>query len=218
MKRLIELDDVSAGYDGKTVLHNISLQIGEKDFVGITGPNGGGKTTLIKVLLGLIRPTSGVVRRFGEGEQLRLGYLPQINGIDRNFPISVREVLLSGLLSPANRWKVRSEQKKRVEEVLSLVGMEEAADRPIGELSGGQLQRILLGRAIAAEPQLLVLDEPESHLDKSFEERFPALLREVSRQSAVVLVSHSLARVTPLLQTTLFIEGTIVRQTPAEMP
>jgi zinc transport system ATP-binding protein len=217
MSVLIELDKVSAGYDGKTVLHNISLQISEGDFIGITGPNGGGKTTLIKVLSGLLKPTSGTVRRFGGG-QLRLGYLPQISGIDRKFPISVGEVLLSGLLSAADRRRVRAEHRQRIAEVLSLVGMEGAENRPIGELSGGQLQRILLGRAIAATPQLLVLDEPESHLDKSFEERFPALLQAVSRQSAIVLVSHSLASVAPLIRTTLFVEGTILQTTPTATP
>ncbi|MDR3129139.1 MAG: ATP-binding cassette domain-containing protein [Tannerellaceae bacterium] len=192
MRTWIELEQVSAGYNGKIVLRDISLQVGERDFVLITGPNGGGKTTLVKVLSGLLAPMRGCIRRYGEGtgERIRIGYLPQVHAIDRKFPISVREVIFSGLIAEKPRWGFLQGQKKRVEEVLSLIGMQEAADSPVGELSGGQLQRALLGRAIVSSPQLLILDEPESHLDKSFEGRFHSLVEILSRCSAIVLVSH----------------------------
>ena len=176
MQKLIEIKDVTAGYGNKTVLKDVSLDVLEGDFLGIIGPNGGGKTTLLKVILGLLQPNSGTIRFYQDGKQvpfLRIGYLPQLNNIDKKFPITVRDVISSGLASE-KRWirGFNDQQQKRIDEVVAQMGLEELVKRPIGELSGGQLQRVLLGRSIVSDPQVLILDEPNSYVDKRFESHF----------------------------------------------
>ena len=167
MDKLIELREVTAGYGNKIALRNVTLDVWKNDFLGIIGPNGGGKTTLLKVILGLLPPISGTIRFYDENVEvpsLKIGYLPQMSQIDKKFPISVREVISSGLSAekPLFRPFNRS-QRERVDEVIVQMGLEELAGRAIGELSGGQLQRVLLGRSIVSRPQVLILDEPNSH-------------------------------------------------------
>jgi zinc transport system ATP-binding protein len=164
MDKLIELREVTAGYGNKIALRNVTLDVWKNDFLGIIGPNGGGKTTLLKVILGLLPPISGTIRFYDENVEvpsLKIGYLPQMSQIDKKFPISVREVISSGLSAekPLFRPFNRS-QRERVDEVIVQMGLEELAGRAIGELSGGQLQRVLLGRSIVSRPQVLILDEP----------------------------------------------------------
>ena len=150
MKRLIELENITAGYDRKIVLKQVSLTIWEDDFLGIIGPNGGGKTTLLKVILGLLRPQEGTVRFYQDDQPvsgLKIGYLPQMSLIDRKFPISVHEVIASGLASEKPCFRnYRADQLQRIEEVVVQMGLEDLQYRSIAELSGGQLQRVLLGR------------------------------------------------------------------------
>ena len=167
--KMIELDSVAMQWDNHVALQNVCLSINEGDFVAITGPNGGGKTTLLRLILRLIKPTSGrVVYRSGgaEVDELEIGYLPQKNQIDSRFPITVEEVVALGLMSQKHLSK--QERKERVRQTIALMGLEEHAKRLIGELSGGQLQRTLLGRAVVSRPRVLVLDEPLSYVDKSF--------------------------------------------------
>ncbi|MDR3127416.1 MAG: ATP-binding cassette domain-containing protein [Tannerellaceae bacterium] len=194
MSLLIELAGITAGYNGIAIVEDLTLEVREGDFIAITGANGGGKTTVLKVLTGLLRPFSGIIRRGGVGgEGLRIGYLPQVSVIDKTFPISVREVIVSGLLR--GMWPFGGLGRGyggRVEEVLEMVGMGGYGSRAIGKLSGGELQRVLLGRAIVSSPDLLVLDEPESHLDKGFAEGLCGLLGSfLGERSAIVVASHS---------------------------
>ena len=204
MNKLIDIKHVTASYGTKTVLRDISLNIWENDFLGIIGPNGGGKTTLLKVILGLLSPVSGNIRFFkGEKEvsSLKIGYLPQMNNIDKKFPISVREVIASGLAAEKPRFKSYTpSQQQRVEEVLHQMGLEELSKRAIGELSGGQLQRVLLGRSIVAKPEVLILDEPNSYVDKRFESRFYQLLEEINKESAIILVSHDIGTILSMVK------------------
>lgn len=199
MNKLIELQGITVGYGEKVVLHDVSLDVWEGDFLGIIGPNGGGKTTLLKIILGLLSPAEGILKFYREGKEvpgLKIGYLPQVNLIDRKFPISVKEVVSSGLSSEKPLFRgFTKEQEKRIEEVIFQMGLEELVTRPIGELSGGQLQRVLLGRAIVSRPQVLILDEPNAYVDKRFELRFNELLDEVNKQSAIILVSHDLGTI-----------------------
>ena len=185
MEKLIELQQVTAGYEQKTVLRDITLTVWEKDFLGIIGPNGGGKTTLLKVILGLLTPRSGSIHFYAKGEEvpaLKIGYLPQMSLIDKKFPISVKEVIASGLSAEKPLFRrYNAAQEQRIAEVIVQMGLEELANRPIGALSGGQLQRVLLGRSIVSRPQLLILDEPNSYVDKRFESRFYQLLVEINR-------------------------------------
>lgn len=213
MEMLIELENITAAYGNKTVLRDISLSVRKDDFLGIIGPNGGGKTTLLKVILGLLSPTSGTLRFYNDGEttsSLRIGYLPQLNNIDKKFPISVREVIASGLASGKPFFRsFQPAQWQRVDEVIDQMGLEELTGRAIGELSGGQLQRVLLGRSIVSRPQLLILDEPNSYVDKRFESRFYQLLEEINKESAIILVSHDIGTVLAMVKNIACVNETL---------
>lgn len=213
---LIEIKNLSAGYDNHTVLRNVNLTVYDRDFLGIIGPNGGGKTTLIKCILGLLKPTAGEIlysdKRFVASDKqrgtaqrpalttnrsvLKMGYLPQYNSIDRKFPITVEEVILSGLSSQKSlisRFTATHREKAR--QVIARMGLEGLEKRAIGALSGGQLQRALLGRAIISDPALVVLDEPSTYIDKRFEARLYELLAEINHDCAIILVSHDIGTV-----------------------
>ncbi|RHJ82711.1 metal ABC transporter ATP-binding protein [Parabacteroides sp. AM08-6] len=213
MDKLIELENVTAGYGNKTVLKDVSLTVYKDDFLGIIGPNGGGKTTLLKVILGLLSPVSGSIRFFRDGKSvssLKIGYLPQLNNIDKKFPISVREVIASGLAAEKPLFRsFNMKQQERVSEVIVQMGLEELSGRAIGELSGGQLQRVLLGRSIVSRPQLLILDEPNSYVDKRFESRFYQLLVEINKESAIILVSHDIGTVLTMVKNIACVNETL---------
>jgi len=213
MNKLIEINNVYAGYGEKKVLRDISLAVSQDDFLGIIGPNGGGKTTLLKVILGLLKPESGTIRFFEKGHEvpsLKIGYLPQINMIDKKFPISVREVISSGLSSEKPLFKGFSrKQNQRIDEVIGQMELVELSSRPIGELSGGQLQRVLLGRAIVSHPRVLILDEPNSYVDKRFETRFYQLLEEINKESAIILVSHDMGTVLSMIKNIACVNETL---------
>lgn len=194
-KGVIELNDVVVGYDDSIILDNVSLRIDEGDFIAITGPNGGGKTTLLRVILRLIRPTSGMVAyRYGGCvvKRLPIGYLPQKNMIDSKFPVTVDDVIASGLLQGFFH-KQTKEEKQKIEEIVSLVGVEEYRKQPIGSLSGGQLQRTLLGRALISDPKVLILDEPLSYVDKRFEHQIYGIIEDLSKHTTIILVSHEMS-------------------------
>lgn len=213
MNKRIEIEHLTAGYPGKKVLDDVCLNVWENDFLGIIGPNGGGKTTLLKVILGLLRPEKGEIRFFQEGQPvpaLKIGYLPQTHLIDRKFPISVWEVISSGLSSEKPLFRgFNASQQERIEGVIEQMGLEGLDHRPIGELSGGQLQRVLLGRAIVSRPELLILDEPSSYVDKRFETRFYELLHEINKETAVILVSHDLGTILPLVKNIACVNETL---------
>lgn len=199
---MIALDHVTLTRDGRRVLDDVSFVVNEGDFVAVTGPNGGGKTTLLRIILGLLRPTSGTVK---VSAGTSIGYLPQKNQIDSHFPITIREVVESGLA--AVKGLSRSERSAKVERVLGMVEMEGHAGRPIGELSGGQLQRTLLGRAIISEPGLLVLDEPLSYIDKRFEEHLYSLIGEIARTTTILLVSHEMTAIAGMASRHIIVDG-----------
>ena len=213
MEKLIEIKDVTALYDIKPVLNCVSLDVLEYDFLGIIGPNGGGKTTLLKIILGLMKPASGKISFFENGKSvssLKIGYLPQINPIDKRFPISVHEVISSGLAGEKPLFKnFTASQKERVNELILKMGLEKFAKRAIGELSGGQLQRALLARAIVSRPQLLILDEPNTYVDKKFESQFYELLGEINKNTAIILVSHDVGTLLPMVKNVACVNETL---------
>ena len=210
---IIKIENLSAGYDRKTVLHDINLEISEKDFLGIIGPNGGGKTTLMKVILGLLKPSEGKITFYDNEmpvEQLEIGYLPQYNSIDKKFPISVYEVILSGLNRQKSLFsRFTKEHHERVKETISMMGLEGMENKPIGQLSGGQMQRALLGRAIVSNPKAIILDEPNTYIDKCFEARLYSLLEEINKQRAVILVSHDIGSVLQTVKSIACVNGTL---------
>lgn len=201
--KLIEIRDLSAAYGRQVVLKNVSLDVFEHDFLGIIGPNGGGKTTLLKLILGLLKPLSGEVRFCREGLKSNIGYLPQINQIDRKFPILVSEVVESGLGTDT------TDKQARMDEVIYTMGLEEICHKPIGQLSGGQLQRVLLARAMVNRPALLILDEPSSYVDKRFESRFYDVLSEINHDTAIVLVSHDVGTVISMVKNIACVNETL---------
>ncbi|MDE6778022.1 MAG: ATP-binding cassette domain-containing protein [Alistipes sp.] len=203
MESIIELRDVAVDYDGYRALDGVNLDIRRDDFIGIIGPNGGGKTTLVNAILGNI-PHSGSIRLsqelFRNGERL-IGYMPQISTFDRSFPISVEEVVMSGLQSARGFCaRYTREDRHRACELLAKAGIADTARKPIGEISGGQMQRAMLCRAIIADPRLLILDEPTTYVDNRFEKELYTLLQELSRRMAIIMVSHDIGTITSVVR------------------
>lgn len=201
MQDILELKDITAGYDHQPVLEHVNFTIREGDFIGIIGPNGGGKTTLLKVILGLLKPFSGVVI-YHTSKQNLFGYLPQNNRFDQRFPINVTEVVLSGLMSGKGLYKsyTRADRKKAWE-LLDKYGMGNYKKSPIGDLSGGQMQRVFLCRAIISSPRILILDEPTTYVDSNFEKEFYPILEELNKSLSIVMVSHDLGTICSYVKT-----------------
>ena len=222
MNSIIQINGLSAGYDGKTVLHQVDLAVYEKDFLGIIGPNGGGKTTLIKCILGLHQPSEGSIRFYKNGQEIpdmNMGYLPQYNTIDKKFPISVYEVILSGLSKQKSIFRRYSkEQHELVRQMIARMGLEGMEERSIGSLSGGQLQRALLGRALVSNPEVVILDEPNTYIDKRFEAKLYSLLEEINRERAIILVSHDIGTVLKNVKTIACVNETVHYHPHTEVP
>ncbi len=199
MVPLIDIRHLTVGYEENIILSDVSMTIHDKDFIGVIGPNGGGKTTLLKAILGLLQPFRGEVifhDCMTEGNHHRIGYLPQINNIDRKFPISVSEVVKSGLMS--KKRIIKKYAQKDLEyagELMNEMGIYEIRNKAIGELSGGQIQRTLLCRALVNHPKLLVLDEPNTYVDNRFEKELYEKLRRFNENIAILLVSHDIGTI-----------------------
>jgi zinc transport system ATP-binding protein len=204
MEKLVELKSVYAGYNDEVILNNVSLDIYDNDFIGIIGPNGGGKTTLLKVILGLIKPFKGTVKVFHSDSDKRnpIGYLPQFNKIDHKFPIKVIDIVLSGLMF-GNKlfFKYAKSDYTKACDTLKRIGISNLKDYPVGELSGGQLQKVLLARAIVSSPQLLILDEPNTYVDNQFEGELYEILNELNKEMAIIIVSHDLGTIASYIKT-----------------
>lgn len=213
MRPLLEIRDLSAGYDSLIILHEVNLVIYELDFVGVIGPNGGGKTTLLKTILGLLPPISGEII-FDESmtcdNSNKIGYLPQINNIDRKFPITVFDVVRSGLMSRKRLiGKYTSQENERAKDLLSEMGIYEIRNKAIGELSGGQIQRTLLCRALVNDPKLLVLDEPNTYVDNRFERELYEKMRILNDQLTILLVSHDLGTISTYVKSFACVNGSL---------
>ena len=199
-REVVEVRDLRVSVNHENILDDVNLKIQEGTFLGLIGPNGGGKTTLLKTILGLIRPDRGEVRVFGlppddHRNRGRIGYLPQRAYADLTFPVSAFDVVLMGRYSRIGIWRrPTAEDRRRAMEKLSAVGMAHLRDRPIGHLSGGEQQRVFIARALASDPQLLLLDEPTAGVDTSAQQSFYGLLGELKKEYAltIVLVSHDI--------------------------
>ncbi len=196
---LVKLEDVWVLYDGVPVLEGVNLPIESGDFLAIIGPNGGGKTTLLKVILGLVTPSRGRVSVLGKAPQQSrqiIGYIAQHNLFDSNFPINVREVVLMGRSGRAGLFRrYGKEDNVAAEKALQTVGMLGYSERQIGKLSGGEQQRVFIARALVTEPKLLLLDEPTASVDPAMQTEFYELLEKLKEQMAIVIVSHDLSAV-----------------------
>lgn len=199
MTPIIQLENISAAYGQKTVLQDVNLTVYDHDFLGIIGPNGGGKTTLVQLIIGLKKPSGGQIKFYRNGtlaDHISMGYLPQYNDIDKKFPISVQEVVLSGLSGQKKLFsRFTSKHHHMVDETLAKMQLTELRRRAIGTLSGGQLQRVLLARAIVARPEVLILDEPNTYIDRQFQEQMYQMLNDINRDCAIIIVSHDIGSI-----------------------
>ncbi len=211
MDKVIELEGVWFFYDRLPILESVDLVVHKGDFLGIIGPNGGGKSTLLKVILGLIKPSKGTVKVLGtdpEKARKRIGYVPQYNVFNLDFPISVREVVLMGQIGRKGLFKRYSrEDIKAAENALKTVEMFEYRDRQIGELSGGQRQRVFIARSLIGEPEILLLDEPATGIDTMMQKEFYELLEILKSSVTIIMVSHDLTAVSVLVDKIACLNG-----------
>ena len=199
-EKLVEISGVHFFYNSSPLLTDVNLTIHEGDFVGVVGANGSGKTTLVKLLLGHLTPQKGTIRYYSKGNLVAapsIGYLPQYSAVDKRFPLSVREVVETGLLTSRKMWNpfIASDDRHRVDTTLEQMGLTHLSSVPIGNLSGGELQKVILARAIVSSPRLLLLDEPDTYLDSCSQERLYELLKEINKNCAILLVSHDVSAV-----------------------
>lgn len=203
--KAIEIDNLSVKLGGKEVLKDITLSLEEGRFIGIVGPNGGGKTTLLRTILGLVKPASGTIHIFGNPPEEVLkkggifGYLPQALKIEQDFPVRVIDVVMMGRYGKIGilRWLGKKDRKKAME-CLSMMGIEELKDLPFGNLSGGQQQRVSIARALAGEPGILLLDEPSTSIDVVGQEDFYHLMKGLQKRFnlTILMASHDIGTIT----------------------
>ena len=190
---LVSVRDVSFSYGYERVLKNISLDIYPKDYLAIIGPNGGGKTTLVKIMLGLLKPDSGEVIWSEKSGKRQIGYVPQFATFERDFPLTVREVVLMGRLSSSLWWqKVSAEDKSITAEIMQSMGLETLSDKPVGKLSGGELQRVMIARALVTNPKILFLDEPNASIDSDSRFKLTAILEDLNKNIPIVVITHDI--------------------------
>jgi zinc transport system ATP-binding protein len=207
---LVEVRDVTFGYGQEVVLDHVSLEISAHDFLAVIGPNGGGKTTLLKAILGLVRPWSGEVAfhlpsgpsgSSGSNPRGRLGYVPQFSTFDRDFPLRIADMVLMGRLGRRSLLRPYSrEDRAAAHDTLERLGLAAVARSHVSEVSGGQLQRALIARALVAAPEILFLDEPTASIDAESRETLRELMMELNRSIPIVVVTHDVTSLAPMVK------------------
>lgn len=212
MAPAISVQDLTFGYSGEPVLKSVSFEIEEGEFIGVIGPNGGGKSTLLKIIMGLLYPDKGKVVVLGKEPKAALdciGYVPQHPRFDRSFPISVLELVLMGRLKSLPWYGIYAKEDiSAAKDALKQVGIENLASRALDTLSGGQLQRALIARALASKPQILLLDEPTASVDKEAGTQIFSLLKALRPHVTIILVTHDLKTAVEMVDRVLCIELT----------
>ena len=217
----VDIRNLWFSYDSLPVLQDVNLSISTRQRVCMVGPNGGGKTTLVKLILGLLRPTRGVVRVLGGQpavERKRIGYAPQHAAFDPKFPVSVMDVVLMGRIGQTGvLGPYRRSDRLAAGDALQAVGLGDLTRRAFSDLSGGQRQRVLIARAIVSSPELLLLDEPTANLDLGVEAEFHQLLEQLSEKLTLVMVSHDVGFVSQLVDKVVCVHGTVAVHPTAEL-
>lgn len=215
MSNAIEIRNVSVQYGQHSALKGVEMKVPEGDYLGIIGPNGGGKTTLLKAILGLIPVRSGQIELFGKPAiqgRSEVGYVPQFASMDKGFPITLYDVVLTGRQRPGLSlfFRYSKEDRNMTEELLEQVGILHLAKRQIAELSGGEFQKMLIARALATKPKLLLLDEPTANVDATARNQIYQLLEELNQSITIVLVTHDLLAVSAQVQSLACLNGRLV--------
>lgn len=209
----IELENLCFSYDETHILQKVCLKIRKGEFIGIMGPNGGGKTTLLKLLLGFLSPTSGRIKVSG-----RIGYVPQVQRTDRDFPITVQELILLGALSKTTFWGTYpSEIKEKANALIDLLGLREHKHKVFGSLSGGLAQRALLARALLSDPDLLLLDEPTANIDAASTKVIYEMLEKLKGDKTILVVTHDLKTIIERVDRVLCVQGEVSAFLPKEV-
>jgi zinc transport system ATP-binding protein len=219
---IVEIEKLSFSYPNTSVLSNVSLTVNQGEMIGIIGPNGGGKTTLLKLIMGFLKPTKGKIRVFGESpfnhSKQELAYVPQAMRFDRQFPISVLEVVLSGLLSQLPWYgRFRQTDRQAAFEALEKVGLAQFYQAPFGSLSGGQAQRILIARALVSNPKLLLLDEPTASVDSQAQADIYTILKKLQGKVTTLMVTHDLRTAVDLVQRLFCVQGSVFSLKPEQV-
>lgn len=217
----VVFDHVFFAYHGQSVLKDVCFSIQQGEFAGIIGPNGGGKTTLLKLIMGFLRPASGDIKIFEKTPQSalqQLAYVPQTLGFDRQFPISVLELILSGRLSRLPWYgKHSNEDYEASYDALEMVGLSEFRHVAFGTLSGGQIQRALIARALVSEPKLLLLDEPTASVDTQAEADIYSILNELRGKMTILMVTHDLTAAIDRVERVICVQGSVMSLKPEEV-
>lgn len=204
---VISAQDLTVRYEQHIALEKVSFEAMHGDFIGIIGPNGGGKTTLVKTILGLLEPSAGHIHI---AKDAVIGYVPQVTTFDKNFPISVMDVILTGHLPKGFKLghRFKGHDEDHAKKVMERLGIIDLANRQIGQLSGGQLQRVLIARALMNHPTILVLDEPTASVDQDTKKRIYEMLRELSKSMTILMITHDTSDMLPYLDHCIYINRT----------
>jgi zinc transport system ATP-binding protein len=218
---VIEIENLSFSYNGAPVLENVTVRIDRFDYVSAVGPNGGGKTTLLKLILGLLKPNRGTIRVLGrspEQARSRIGYVPQYFQFDSQFPIRVLDVVLMGRLHGSGQiGRYRRSDREAAVQALGEVGLPDVGHRPFSELSGGQRQRILIARALATHPELLLLDEPTAHIDAAAQEELVRFLHDLNQRLTVIMVTHDVGFISSYVKSVMCVNRRVVMHPTQEI-
>ncbi|MEA1969893.1 MAG: ABC transporter ATP-binding protein [Thermodesulfobacteriota bacterium] len=214
------LKDVSFSYRNRKIIENVNIKIPHGEFATIVGPNGGGKTTLLKLLLGLLKPDTGTIEIFGktpEKSRFNVGYMPQYSKLDMQFPVTVMDVVLMGRLTRKIWGRYSKKDRKSASDALNEVRLIDFATRHFSELSGGQKQRVLIARALCSDPRLLLLDEPTSNIDHETEQVFFEMLERLNSRMTILLVSHDLGFASQKVKSVICVNRQVVIHPTTEM-
>lgn len=220
MKKIIKFENVNFCYKIKPVLKDVNLSINEGDFIGIIGPNGGGKTTLLKLLMGMLTPHKGKVKVFNKDPKDirdKFGYVPQNYNIDKYFPITNLEIVLLGMLTKSKFGFFPKKLKNKAKDLLELLGLKNFINKPFGKLSGGQIQRVLIARALISDPDILVLDEPTANIDPDSQKAIFNILIKSDKKRTILMVSHDLQTIITEVKKVITVECRVSTLLPKEV-